>query len=540
MPVPYLVNQLDPHVSLGQPSLWDGGFYRGANFTVPPIEYGGYIYVFYSNLIDPYVDNFDNDVMGVSSSPDGVVWTVLDSANAPRLNAPQSSLVYWILDIANTRALGVYQRNDTGEIEIVPFNLSANGLGSYGSPITSNGVVPHFLLGNDRVFPWFTATMINATTFLVVYDEYFTNGGFSAGDSYSNVKATLWNGSSWSSPLTIFQGQFGPQNTSNIHNLSGDVVGACVDGSGISWVFYFTADVYYTFPQSNVTDVTQFRCARINSTGALVDDTLVSTTLGTAGPGFSLFAVSSVPRYLASVNKIIFPTICSEIDPGVWSPAPPVIPNCWFLITSSASGPSFTFELIDSVYDFEDSEEGPPYFFTNADESRYYVAICHTRNAFDDEGPLGEGWEQIITYTRAASDTSWTGPTVFFDNELNQLLIPPYHINGTVPPPAELNSIAMSFRSNGQMMGTCGMLNDFCGSEFFVTPTFIPPNPCAKFKLYANSRIEFIGFGEDQIKAFNLMPINQQMLLPVAKPRLGKWNLSSVAKMRSGGQGDLL
>lgn len=53
---------------------------------------------------------------------------------------------------------------------------------------------------------------------------------------------------------------------------------------------------------------------------------------------------------------------------------------------------------------------------------------------------------------------------------------------------------------------------------------------CAKFKLYSSSIIEFIGFGEDQIQSFNLVQVDEEMMLPVTEPRVGMWNLTAAGE----------
>ncbi len=441
--IPYLVGT-DPRF-VGQWSLWDGDGLRGPNIQIPPFEFGGKIYCAYTNIAPSPINPFPSfpiagDFLAMSSSTDGQTFTVLDADNAPETS--HLAMPYTVLDLANNRVLFFY--DDLSRLLTVGvFNLTT---GLWDTPFAVSG--PSVGAGSQNWGPFITATQIDSTTFEVCY-MFFSNS--SAGNSLRCVQVVA---GTWGSPADIVT------STSALGPL---MSGACIHpSSGTTFVFY---QVYKTDSPQTL----NLYYAPIDNTGAIGTPVLITGKSGNTGAGF----YSSVPKYVAATDEIKFPTF--TLQPINFTPAPP---NTWFLvnIADPAGARTVTLEGIGDG-DLTDDVIGSPYFFTNPDESRYYVAVEVKQGQNESLGPIGNGFENILLYQKAPADPSWSGPTVFYSAQTHPPPGPSYANTADVisfTPPAELNSIAFTVLSTGAIAGTVGMLSGVCDVEFFVSESLTP------------------------------------------------------------------
>lgn len=437
MPTPYLVGTQPGFV--GQASFLDGGTSGGPNFQIPPVEYNGKLYVAFTNLeLDPTNPPYGvlAAFLGVSGSSDRQNFTVLDPSNAPQVDITggQLSSNYAIADVANARI--VFFSTSGLKLFCRQFNLSTE---TWGAAIAINGPS----LGGDTLNtnPQIVATMLSATKFLVLYTS-----------APNGIAYVMLNAGVWGTPSTLVASAAHPPAT---------LLGACIDSGGFSHIFYSK----FTYSGAILQTAT-ITYNRIDSTGVALGETTITSEANVTQIEFR----GSVPKYLSAADRVVFPSFTRF--PGSCSP---VLPNEWFLVwvDTPRGMPSLS---VEGIADSTDSLfSGPGYFFTNLDQSTYYVVA----EFIADEGiagPLDLGWEQVLLFQRSSSASSWSSPVVFYNAQTDSPSGPAYHNNPDSPiPPAELNSLAFVVLSDGQIAGTFGMLSDVCGVMFFIGPLLCPP-----------------------------------------------------------------
>lgn len=337
------------------------------NQNLGPFLNGSTIYVSYMRVNPSTFHTW----LTVASSMDGVNFSALDHAHAPEIcrfvingpaAAPCQDNTNPVIWISYATAVSF---GSATSLALISFDMGTNLYGSVLSGGPSLGTSYNLVL-------W-AMVMLSNGDLAILYSASGGNGGA------SDLKVvTCTQAGTWGTPVTVVA-----------YTGSRGVLGLSMaaDSAGNAWILYYRAG---TGGGGGEFHSCKFDGSSISS------DTLqhTATSSGTGG----VVATSGTGRYIAGTDTVVMPFMADNLGTAI------------LRIDSASTSPAYTVEAVGSY----NSNYQSLSFYTDVSATNYFLA-------YEDYSTT----EQAYTWTRAASGGSWTGPSTFWDYDVDPPLPAP-------------------------------------------------------------------------------------------------------------------